>query len=166
MSYALKGIVKDLGTGQADLCSRIGRLRYQASVAHMWVCAQAWFPSENGKAKTSRGHQEHFPSSYRVTWCCGMHEKWPPWSQAYEFLIPSWWYCSGRFRWCHLAGGTMSLRVRWKTLSPSPSLCPLHILSWDMSSLLWLLLPCFSTMMDSYTSATINPNKLCLYRFL
>jgi hypothetical protein len=88
MSYIPKEIVKDPGTGQADLCSRIGRLSCQAGVAHMWV--QVCVPS---KAK-SRGHQKHLQvhsmsHDLVVAWVRNA----PPQGLRH---MNSWWHCLGR----------------------------------------------------------------------
>lgn len=51
----------------------------------------------------------------------------------------------GKFRWCHLAGGNMSLRVGFEIKNLKPlklhSLSPHHVFGWDVDSLLCLLYP-------------------------
>ena len=42
--------------------------------------------------------------------CVLVWTRWPPWSQAFENLVPSWWCCLGRLRGCTLTR-SMSLAV-------------------------------------------------------
>lgn len=87
-----------------------------------------------------------------------------------EYLILGWWCCLKRLRRCGLAGGGMSLKVsvkfsQLKELPPLLVCSSFFMLVAEMGILSsWhpalATMPCLPTMMTSYLSGIISPNKL------
>lgn len=101
--------------------------------------------------------------------CGGWTENCPSKILGFEYLVSSWWNCLGRSRRCGLAEGNVSLGTGSESLRLLKflvySLCFVCSVLWgyeipaSCSGYHTCFLPCLPTLMDSYLSRTVSPDK-------